>query len=96
MINEVRDSYHLFALTVSSLVDRYPQAVAGLPGIFGIGILPNGSDGCRSAHAPGVPLAGWEDAAALGGGGAADDREELSPHHGLQGFVEAQSCLGQK
>jgi hypothetical protein len=39
MIDKIGDSDDLFTLTVSSFIDRYTKAIAGLPGVLHIWIL---------------------------------------------------------
>jgi hypothetical protein len=43
MIHQVGDRNQLLSLPVSSLVDGHPQTVAGLPSLFNIRVLLNGS-----------------------------------------------------
>src|SRR5271157_2617822 len=44
------DSNQVFSLPVSSLVDGHPQTFAGLPSLFNIRVLLNGSDDGLTAH----------------------------------------------
>src|SRR6266481_4359095 len=44
MINKVGNCYSLFPLAISSLIDRYAQAITCLPSVFQIWILLNGAN----------------------------------------------------
>jgi len=52
MIDQISNRGRLFALTVSSFVDRHAKAIADLPGIFLLGKLLNGSNDCGAPYPP--------------------------------------------
>jgi hypothetical protein len=52
VIDQVRNRDDLFRLTIPGFVDRYSQAIAGLPCVFHIGILQDGSDDRFAANTP--------------------------------------------
>ena len=44
VVYQVRNRNELFRLTIPGFIDRYSQAISGLPCVFHIGILQDGSD----------------------------------------------------
>jgi hypothetical protein len=52
VIDEVGNCDGLFTLTVSSFIDRYAEAITGLPGIFYIWILEDSANDSFAADAP--------------------------------------------
>src|SRR5882762_3643232 len=57
MINKVGNCYSLFPLAISSLIDRYAQAITCLPSVFQIWILV---DGANDSFAPDARSVGFK------------------------------------
>src|SRR6266566_8909269 len=56
MINKVGNCYSLFPLAISSLIDRYAQAITCLPSVFQIRVL---LDGANDSFAPDAHSGGF-------------------------------------